>query len=148
VRAGCEIRMGFTFCRGAEGGKIEERAVATSNGKLQGCSHGRSSWREPEGYQEKTCSLASWHPMRLLQESAANCFLIRNVPRCSKLEDSTQDALLEQEDISGQLTNRSGLIKLTSQNNLFFHLYCAALPPMSFDMQFVFTKSNQRSQAF
>ena len=86
--------------------------------------------------------------MRLLQESAANCFLIRNVPRCSKLEDSTQDALLEQEDISGQLTNRSGLIKLTSQNNLFFHLYCAALPPMSFDMQFVFTKSNQRSQAF
>jgi hypothetical protein len=32
--------MGFTFCRGAEGGKIE-RAVATSIGKLQGCSHGR-----------------------------------------------------------------------------------------------------------
>lgn len=41
MRAGCEIRMGFTFCRGMEVGKIEERAVATSNGKLQGCSHGR-----------------------------------------------------------------------------------------------------------
>jgi hypothetical protein len=41
VRAGCEIGMGFTFCRGTEGGKIEEGAVATSNGRLQGCSHGR-----------------------------------------------------------------------------------------------------------
>jgi hypothetical protein len=86
--------------------------------------------------------------MRLLKELAADCFLIGTVLRCSELEDSTQDALLEQEDISGQLTNRSGLIRLTSQNNLFFHLYCAALLPMSFDLQFVFTKSNQRSQPF
>jgi hypothetical protein len=47
VRAGCEIGMGFTFCRGTEGGKIEEGAVATSNGRLQGCSRGRYHiWRE------------------------------------------------------------------------------------------------------
>jgi hypothetical protein len=87
-------------------------------------------------------------PNEIAEESATDCFLIRTVPRCSELEDSTQDALLEQEYINGQLTNRSGLIKLRSQNHLFFSLYCAALPLMSFDLQFVFTKSNQSSQAF
>ena len=85
MRAGCEIGMGFTFCRG----KKREQWLQAMGGSRAAAVEDTTYGEREDGYQEKAWSLGSWYPMRLLKESAADCFLIRTVLRCSELEDST-----------------------------------------------------------